>query len=299
MGKGQSLELYFIDGRPDGMLTAEVFGWTGHVLSAPRLSLKDAISRDEAEFTGVYILLGDENGEAKAYIGETETLSDRIRTHAKNKDWWERVVMITSTANNLHKAHVKYLEARLVEIAQDARVMPLENGNIPPKPSLTEAATANMEAFLENILMVLPAIRVDMFESGKRKNRTTIAVAPASPEKSVAFFYKRPKHGVEAEAHLIDGKMVVKAGSKARSFWENDKKHSTMSEAKSRHQLIESGVLVTDGKHLVFTQDYTFNSPSLASGTLMCYATNGRTDWKTAEGLTYAEWEAKELGDGA
>ena len=33
--KGRSLELYFIDGRPDGMLTAEVFNWTGHVLSRP------------------------------------------------------------------------------------------------------------------------------------------------------------------------------------------------------------------------------------------------------------------------
>lgn len=29
---GKSLELYFIDGRPDGILTAEVFNWTGHVL---------------------------------------------------------------------------------------------------------------------------------------------------------------------------------------------------------------------------------------------------------------------------
>ena len=27
--QGRSLELYFIDGRPDGMLTAEVFNWTG------------------------------------------------------------------------------------------------------------------------------------------------------------------------------------------------------------------------------------------------------------------------------
>lgn len=30
--RGQSLELYFIDGAPDGMLTAKIFNWTGHVL---------------------------------------------------------------------------------------------------------------------------------------------------------------------------------------------------------------------------------------------------------------------------
>ena len=46
--KGQSLELFFIDGRPDGMLTAEVFNWTGHVLMTPRTQLADALKRREA-----------------------------------------------------------------------------------------------------------------------------------------------------------------------------------------------------------------------------------------------------------
>jgi hypothetical protein len=36
MAGGRSLELYFIDGHPEGMLTAEVFNWTGHVLKFPR-----------------------------------------------------------------------------------------------------------------------------------------------------------------------------------------------------------------------------------------------------------------------
>ena len=40
-----TLELFFIDGKPDGMLTAEVFGWTGHLLMAPRLRLADALKR--------------------------------------------------------------------------------------------------------------------------------------------------------------------------------------------------------------------------------------------------------------
>ena len=54
-----TLELFFIDGKPDGMLTAEVFGWTGHILLAPRTRLPDALKRKESSFTGVYILLGD------------------------------------------------------------------------------------------------------------------------------------------------------------------------------------------------------------------------------------------------
>ena len=54
---GRSLELFYIDGRPDGMLTAEVFNWTGHVLMTPRTQLSMALTRSEARYTGIYLLL--------------------------------------------------------------------------------------------------------------------------------------------------------------------------------------------------------------------------------------------------
>ena len=52
---GRSLELYYIDGRPDGMLTAELFNWTGHVLMAPRTQIATALKRPEAGYAGVYL----------------------------------------------------------------------------------------------------------------------------------------------------------------------------------------------------------------------------------------------------
>ena len=69
-----SLELFFIDGKPDGMLTAEVFGWTGHILVAPRTRLPEALKRKESSYTGVYILLGEQDEEPLAYIGEGESI---------------------------------------------------------------------------------------------------------------------------------------------------------------------------------------------------------------------------------
>src|SRR5262249_26690743 len=103
---GQSLELFFIDGRPDGMLTAEVFNWTGHVLLTPRTQISEALKRQEARYTGVYILFGENDEGPLAYIGEGDDISDRIRSHAIKKDWWTSAALITSAANNLHKAHV-------------------------------------------------------------------------------------------------------------------------------------------------------------------------------------------------
>ena len=76
---GRSLELFFIDGRPDGMLTAEVFNWTGHVLRAPRTQVKQALDRPESGNTGVYLLLGEVDGRPRLYVGESEDMGDRLR----------------------------------------------------------------------------------------------------------------------------------------------------------------------------------------------------------------------------
>lgn len=66
MTRGRSLELYFADGTPDGILTAEVFGWTAHVLRIPRPRLADGLRRGEATFTGTYLLLGEQDGRPRA-----------------------------------------------------------------------------------------------------------------------------------------------------------------------------------------------------------------------------------------
>lgn len=144
---GRSLELYFIDGKPDGMLTAEVFNWTGHVLVTPRTQISQALARKEARYTGIYLLLGETDGEPLAYVGEGEDIAERIRNHDARKDWWTKAVLVTTGANNLNKAHVKYLEARLIEEAQSIGRVPLDNGNNPARPGLSEAAQANMEGF--------------------------------------------------------------------------------------------------------------------------------------------------------
>jgi hypothetical protein len=94
MSKLISLELFFINGKPDGMLTAEVFGWTGHILVLPRTKLVDALKRKESSYTGVYILLGDKDEEPLAYIGEGESIAKRIKQHDSKKDWWTKPLVL-------------------------------------------------------------------------------------------------------------------------------------------------------------------------------------------------------------
>ncbi len=293
MGKGRSLELYFIDGKPDGMLTAEVFNWTGHVLKFPRTRIAEALRRPEAEYTGVYILLGDADGQPQAYIGEAEELKARLRGHVAKKDWWETAVLITSAANNLHKAHVKYLESRLVELALEARQIPLENGNVPTRSSLSEAAVANMEEFLDILLMVLPAIQVDMFVNKAQRPKAVEKdmSAPVVP----VFELKIKKDNLLATAELQDGEMVVLAGSKARGSWIG-KTAWNAAYRKLRNTLIETKILSIQNSEAVFLENYAFNSPSAAAAVIVGRAANGRTEWKLkGTTKTYADWEAEQL----
>lgn len=289
---GRSLELFFIDGKPDGMLTAEVFNWTGHVLMTPRIQLGEALRREEAQYTGVYLLLGERDGSSLVYIGEAEDVSERIRSHDARKDWWTQAVLITSTANNLNKAHVKYLEARLVEQARAAGKAVLENGNTPPRPSLSEAARANMEVFLDYVMLVLPALRIDVF---LRNTRPSLAPNPQpAAADAPTFELKSGVHGLHATAQLLNGEFVVQAGSRGRAGWsEASKDHSY---AQLHAELIRAGVLVEQEGYLVFAANYAFKSPSAAAAMIFGRPANGQNDWKVqGRPMTYRQWEEEAL----
>lgn len=286
---GRSLELYFIDGRPDGMLTAEVFNWTGHVLMAPRTRIAAALARREARYTGVYILLGEMDGEPGAYVGEGEDISERIRSHDIRKDWWTTAVLVTSAANNLHKAHVKYLEARLVEQARLAGRVALDNGNTPPRPGLSEAAEANMEAFLDYLFMVLPALQIDLFVQSIRLTSAPAADTPTDGQ--VRFELVNRKHSLKATARLQGADFIVEAGSLARGAWEGRNTEGT-GYARKHDELKRTGVLVPQGEGCVFSQDYAFKSPSAAAAVVNGRPSNGAVEWRLEGGATtYREWE--------
>lgn len=290
--RGQSLELYFINGKPDGMLTAEVFNWTGHVLVTPRTQITEALRRREAQYTGVYLLFGEQDGSDLAYIGEGEDMSDRIKSHEARKDWWTKVILVTSQANTLNKAHIKYLEARLIEEAKNIGRIGLENGNTPARPSLKEAEQANMEGFLDYLLMVLPAIGVDAFKQNKRPKLTKEDVREAA---SPIFELVTKKHGLHARAIIEDGDFVVLEGSQARSEWSGRGSEHT-SYAKLHGDLLANGVLVREGEVCRFTQNFAFASPSAAGAVVNGRPTNGTIEWKVeGSGKTYKDWEAERL----
>ncbi|WP_138468195.1 GIY-YIG nuclease family protein [Poseidonocella sp. HB161398] len=302
-GRGRSLELYFVDGTPDGLVTAEMFNWTGHVLMVPRVRLETALRRPEAGYTGVYLLMGESGGRAQLYIGETERLSARLRQHAADKDWWDRAVLVTARADALNKAHARYLEARLAEIARGLG-RDLENGNTPGGAGLSEAQAANMEGFLSELRVVLPALGVTAFEDRRRaisapagqsaNDPQSISGVPA-PSGATAFELRMPKHSLVAHASQIDGEFVVREGSFARAECSSA---TPQTYAQSHQDLVASGVLVptTEPGRLVFVRDYAFNSTSAAGAVVAGRSCAGPIEWRVeGTGQTCRDWEAARL----
>src|SRR5690606_15359298 len=88
---GKQVKLFLADGTPGGLTTAEITNWTGSIVSARRSDLAELLAREEAERTGVYLLLGEDEdavGDTRCYIGEADTVATRLRAHAKEKPFW-------------------------------------------------------------------------------------------------------------------------------------------------------------------------------------------------------------------
>ena len=96
-------------------------------------------------------------------VRELKRLEARIKKHDLNKAWWTSMILVSSADAEINKAHVRYLEARLIREALRIGRMRLTTGTRPPIPVLSEADVSRAEVFLENLLLVLPTLGVDGF----------------------------------------------------------------------------------------------------------------------------------------
>jgi len=232
------------------------------------------------------------NGVGKRlYIGEADELRSRIDNHAKVKDFWTEAVSFTSKDMNLNKAHVRYLEARLIGLATLAKRSEIENGTAPPLPHLSEADQADVEAFLEQILVILPILGVIAFEIPtapalvNQVHQQSSSSEMSSDSQSEQLFLQG-KGGVDAVGADRPEGFVVFAGATAR-LEAVPSIHSFLEQ--KRQALLGQGLFENDGDRLRLTQHHVFESPSTAAGVLLARSANGRIEWKDGKGRTLKE----------
>lgn len=271
-----TIKLFLPHGDAKRLRVGEVSNWTGKALAAPRTELDDLIAREEAGNAGVYFLFGSdpENGDLLAYIGEAEVIRDRLKQH-KSRDFWNSVVIFVSKDENLTKAHIRYLENRLMQEAQQTARYRLENSNT-TNSRLPESDREDMEVYLSRIQQVLPVLGSDLFTP------ITGAIRSAEPRKALVCRNK----GAAARGNRTEGGFVVYSGSTAVLAERPSAEAQHPFVVVLRKKLIEDGILVEMDGFLVFAKDTEFDSPSAAAAVVHGGGANGLTSWKDESGRT-------------
>lgn len=294
---GKTVRVFMPDGKPTGIRHAEVVNWTGQAIACPRHRVSELAAGwpEEASRPGVYMLFGESdiaNREA-VYVGEGENVLRRLNEHVRSKDFWQRVVFFTNKDYNLTKAHVRYLEHRLLQLILEARRCEVANGNRlsnSEPPPLSRADRAAMEEFIDYARLLLGALGFPSLDPVATPRRTGDDGVVAEDEGEV-FTFSIPRRQVQAKGYLTDeGFLVLRGSIGARAGNSLQQSYVHLQE-----KLIEEGTLVAEGDLLRMTEDYLFSSPSAASGIMAGYNISGRQCWKTTDGRTLAEWEAEQL----
>ncbi|MBL3547330.1 GIY-YIG nuclease family protein [Chryseobacterium sp. KMC2] len=277
---GKTIRLFFVDGTPNSLTTAELSNWTGIGIRVPRIKVREYSIRPEFRKPGVYILIGKgDNNEDMAYIGEAEVIADRIAHHIANRDFWNEVLFFGSKDQYLNKAGVKYLENGLYELAVNAGRYAI-NQNIPTRPELSEAEQAELEEFLSNIKILTASLGHKIFESLEEtieQDETSQLIlfckngaganSKGSPSTEGFIVYKDSLFMITEQPSLADGIVT------------------------ERRKMISEGILQIEDGFYKLTKDYIFTSSSRAASATLARSASGPLEWKTEAGtqLKYLE----------
>ncbi|MDD4111200.1 MAG: GIY-YIG nuclease family protein [Clostridia bacterium] len=285
---GKTIKLFLIDGDTNGRLTCELSNWTGKAYKLPRNLIKICTDRPEIQTTGVYMLLNksaDLSEKGQLYIGEAENIFNRLTQHVKEKDFWNEAIVFISKDDNLNKAHIKYLENRLHDIACSANRYELINNQKPTQSSISESDKAEMEEFLANILTLVSTLGYNAFEQIRQ------ADIKVQPDKEEDLFYISATRGANGIGKTTSEGFVVFENSQVADPITNSYPKTMQ---KLRDTLISEGVIVKENDKLIMKRDYLFSSSSSAAMIIMGRSANGLTEWKMKSGKTLQDYESGE-----
>ncbi|MDF9841775.1 MULTISPECIES: GIY-YIG nuclease family protein [unclassified Paenibacillus] len=285
---GKKLTIYLIDGAATGPRTIEIGNWSGKAVYAHRSSLSKIIDRDEFDRPGVYILKSTPNSDnfsERIYIGEAENLKNRLKQHlaSSEKDFVELAVFV-SKDEMLTKAHIKYLEAKIIRLAREAKSAEIDNDKTPELTTLHEADRSDMEYYLEQIKLILPVVNFMFLVPSVYTPIDDVSTKHAQAIDEKEYLLKSKS----ADARLIETEegFVVLAGSQCIKQVQSSFANGYL---KLREKLIETQVLVDNGNFYVFRENAKFSSISAAAAVILGRSAAGPIEWIDTDGVTYKQ----------
>lgn len=293
--RGKNINIFLMDGEVTGRIKCTLSNWTGVIYKIPRIQLADLKDRPEMKQSGIYFLFGKDDASQKdvAYIGQATTRKNgegillRVQEHTRDShsDYFNDVIILTTQNNSFGPTEISYLENMFTNLAKDAGRYMIKNGNEPNPGNVTEEKKSELDEIVDNTITIIGTLGYKLFVPLVKKD-TDLTV---ENEDSNQYFYlkrKTKKSNLEITAtckRTTEGFVVLK-GSMIESI---DSPTIPLTLQKLRQELQESK-RIRDG---ILQEDQLFSSPSYAAAFILGMPTNGRTDWKTVDGVSLKELE--------
>ncbi len=272
--RGFVMQIHVPSGVPDSLRVVSKDNWNGEGAFFSRTSYSEVRTGGSFDFerTGVYVLWGpaDESDLLRVYVGEADHLRNRLNEQFVQLDFWTNAVAFCSSNQNLNKAHVRHIEARLIALADEAKRCLLENANAPRIPHLSPGDRDTAENYLSDMLLCLPVLGVNFFERTRPRDISLKDLTINST-------------ALRATGYEDVSGFVVREGSQTAK---NETKTIRPTMSDLRADLLKKGVLVDKNDAYEFTQDYSFSAPTTAANAILGSSSTGLDIWKGADGRT-------------
>ncbi|MDO4720998.1 MAG: GIY-YIG nuclease family protein [Peptostreptococcaceae bacterium] len=294
--RGKSINLFLMDGIPNGRIKCTLANWTGVAYKIPRTELDKCKGREDLSRSGVYFLFGtsDQTYENVAYIGQAgvrkngEGVLCRLIEHKRNpdKDYWTEAVVFTTSNNSFGPTEINYLENRFYAMALAAGRYRVKNGNDPASGHITEEKESELEEFIDYAKIVMGALGNNLFEPFTEEPEILVPEERLEDERILLLRRKSRKSGlvIEARCKQTHEGFVVLKGSLIERI-DSESIPSAIREQRRNATMDENGVL---------QENILFRSPSYAAAFVIGGHANGLTEWKTKDGISLKDLEKAE-----
>lgn len=273
----KTIQIFLPGGDPQGIRFAEITTRIVQVIEVPRSLLQDFLKMPESSQVALYFLLGDaeDSADPKVYVGQTGDLRKRLAKHNKEKDFWQRALILISRTNSLTQTHALFLEWFCLKAVKDAGRYVDENGNGGSRPHTPAPLEADCHEMFETGRTLFATLGYPVFDP----------VGSGGAAKSHDTFTCKVT-GIDGRGLYTSEGFVVLKGSRGKRA---NGPSLTDANQRFRRQLVDAGVMREEGEEVVFVKDHLFGSPSMAALALLGRTSNGWKEWKTKDGKTLDE----------
>jgi predicted GIY-YIG superfamily endonuclease len=273
----KTIQIYLPKGDARSIRLAEITSRIVQAIEIPRSLLNEFFAMPECKQVGIYFLFGqtEESSTPLAYIGQSSNLEKRLASHNREKDFWERAIVLITKTQNFTQTHALFLEWFCIQRTKDVARYKLSNGNAGSKPYITPPLEADCLEIFDTGRILLSTLGYPIFEP--------LLESQEAKSTDLELFYCSGEATNAIGQYTEEGFVVIKGSIGRAQGTPSFQNHSFN---KKKNALLAEGKIAIENGVLIFKENVLFTSPSSAAGIALGRSANGWEEWKNINGQT-------------